>query len=67
MPSVKHKLMIAYLEISDWVKNFKDFDKLSKDVIKNNLINSFKFSHISEEDQNLIIKSIIDLFKAIKK
>jgi len=67
MSSTKHKLMIVYLEISDWVKNFKDFDKLSKDVIKNNLSNSFKFSHISEEDQNFIIKSIIDLFKVIKK
>ncbi len=67
MANVKHKLMISYLEISDWVKNFKDFNELSEDIIKDNLNNSLRFSHISEEDQISMIDCIVNLFKIIKQ
>lgn len=67
MANSKHKLMIAYLEISDWLKNFKDFSKLSPNDIKDNLSKEFTYSHIPEEDQETMIEVIVDLFKIIKR
>lgn len=67
MANSKHKLMIAYLEISDWLKNFKDFSKLSLNDIKDNLSKEFTYSHIPEEDQEAMIEVIVDLFKIIKR
>lgn len=67
MANSKHKLMIAYLEISDWLKNFKDFSKLSPNDIKDNLSKEFTYSHIPEEDQEAMIEVIVDLFKIIKR
>ena len=67
MANSKHKLMIAYLEISDWLKNFKDFDKLSPNDIRDNLSKEFTYSHISDEDQEFMISIIVDLFNVIKR
>ena len=67
MANSKHKLMIAYLEISDWLKNFKDFDKLSPNDIRDDLSKEFTYSHISDEDQEFMISVIVDLFNVIKR
>lgn len=67
MANTKHKLMIAYLEISDWLKDFKEFNKMTVNDVKNNLLKEFNYSHISNEDQESMVKTIADLFKIIKK
>lgn len=67
MANTKHKLMIAYLEISDWLKDFKEFDKMTVNDVKDNLLKEFNYSHISNEDQESMVKTIADLFKIIKK
>ena len=67
MANTKHKLMIAYLEISDWLKDFKKFDKMTVNDVKDNLLKEFNYSHISNEDQESMVNIIADLFKIIKK
>lgn len=67
MANSKHKLMIAYLEISDWLKNFKDFSKVSPNNVKDNLSKEFTYSHISDKDQEDLIEVIVNLFKIIKR
>lgn len=67
MANRKHKLMIAYLEISDWLKEFKNFSNISSNNVRDNLIKEFTYSHIPEEDQEAMIKAIVDLFNVIKR
>ena len=67
MANRKHKLMIAYLEISDWLKEFKNFSNISSNNVRDNLTKEFTYSHISEEDQEAMIKAVVDLFNVIKR
>ena len=67
MANRKHKLMIAYLEISDWLKEFKNFSKMSSNNVRDNLTKEFTYSHIPEEDQEAMIKAVVDLFNVIKR
>lgn len=67
MANSKHKLMIAYLEISDWLKEFKNFSNISSNNVRDNLTKEFTYSHIPEEDQEAMIKAVVDLFNVIKR
>lgn len=67
MANSKHKLMIAYLEVSDWLKEFKNFNNISSNDVRDNLIKEFTYSHIPEEDQEAMIKALVDLFNVIKR
>lgn len=67
MANSKHKLMIAYLEVSDWLKEFKNFNNISSNDVRDNLIKEFTYSHIPEEDQEVMIKALVDLFNVIKR
>ncbi len=62
-----HKLIVIYTEISDWVKNFKEFNTLTENDVYEHLCRDFNYTRIPEEDQEEIVKLILDLFKAIKR
>ena len=67
MANSKHKLMIAYLEISEWLKKFNNFDSMSSNDVRDNLVKEFTYSYISEKDQDAMIETIIELFNIIKR